>query len=169
MTANRLALAGFSEIPRRLINCLNTHRVRYEIIHEPEEPNRSPSAKLNAPLVSAYIVNASAQRALIVIPINRQLDLNKIRALLCHPVRLETEDEFKWLFPDCALGAVPPFGNLYGLPTYIDRSLAKSPDIVFAAGTTTDWIKLAGGSYLEIVKPTFGRFLLTERRQASKL
>jgi hypothetical protein len=88
MTANRLALAGFSGIPRRLIHCLNTHRVRYEIIHEPEEP---------------------------------------------------------------------------------DRSLAKSPDIVFAAGTTTDWIKLAGGSYLEIVKPVFGRFLLTATRQASKL
>lgn len=169
MTANRLALAGFSEIPRRLIHCLNTHRVRYEIIHEPEQPDCNTSIKLDAPLVSAYIVNAGNQRVLIVTPINRQLDLNKVRAFLGHPVRLETEDEFKWLFPDCALGAVPPFGNLYGLPTYIDRSLAKSPEIVFAAGTTTDWIKLAGGSYLEIVKPTFGRFLLTEGRQTSKL
>jgi Ala-tRNA(Pro) deacylase len=169
MTANRLALAGFSEVPRRLIHCLNTHQVRYEIIHEPEEPDRSTSIKLNASLVAAYIVNASNQRVLIVIPINRQLDLSKVRAFLGHPVRLETEDEFKWLFPDCALGAVPPFGNLYGLPTYIDRSLAKSPDIVFAAGTTTDWIKLAGGSYLEIVKPVFGQFLLTAKRQAFKL
>ena len=169
MTANRLALAGYSEIPRRLIHCLNTHRVRYEIIHEPEAPVRSTSIKLETPLVSAYVVNASNQRVLIVVPIDRQLDLNKVRAFLGHPVRLETEDEFKWLFPDCALGAVPPFGNLYGLPTYIDRSLAKSPDIVFAAGTTTDWIKLASGSYLEIVKPIFGRFLLTAKRQAFKL
>lgn len=169
MTANRLALAGFSEIPQRLIHCLNTHRVRYEIIHEPEAPDRSTSIKLKTPLVSAYIVNASKQRVLMVVPIDRQLDLSKVRAFLGHPVRLETEDEFKWLFPDCALGAVPPFGNLYGLPTYVDRSLARSPDIVFAAGTTTDWIKLAGGSYLEIVKPKFGRFLLTGRRQASKL
>lgn len=169
MTANRLALGGFSEIPRRLIHCLNTNRVRYEIIHEPEAPDRSTSIKLKAPLVSAYIVNARNQRVLIVIPIDRQVDLSKVSAFLGHPVRLETEDEFKWLFPDCALGAVPPFGNLYGLPTYIDQSLAKSPDIVFAAGTTTDWIKLAGGSYLEIVKPISGRFLQTEKRQASKL
>ena len=169
MTANRLVLAGFSEIPRRLIHCLNTHQVRYEIIHEPEKPNCNTSIDLNAPLVSAYIVNASNQRVLIVAPMNRQLDLNKVRAVLGHPVRLETEDEFKWLFPDCALGAVPPFGSLYGLPTYMDRSLVKSPDIVFAAGTTTDWIRLGCDSYLEIVKPTFGRFLLTERRQSCKL
>ena len=168
MTANRLALAGFSEIPRRLISCLNTHQVRYEIIHEPEAPGRNTSIKLKALQVSAYIVNASNQRVLIVVPIDRQLDLSKVRAFLGHPARLETEDEFKWLFPDCALGAVPPFGNLYGLPTYIDRSSAKSPDIVFAAGTTTDWIKLAGASYLEIVKPIFGRFLPTAKRQASK-
>ena len=169
MIAHRLALAGFSAIPQRLIHCLNTHRVRYEIIHEPEAPGRSTSIKLKAPLVSAYVVNASNRRVLIVIPVDRQLDLSKIRACLGHPARLETEDEFKWLFPDCALGALPPFGNLYGLPTYVDRSLAKSPDIVFAAGTTIDWIKLSGGSYLEIVKPILGRFLLTARRQASKL
>lgn len=169
MTATRFAFAGFSEIPRRLIHCLNAHRVRYEIIHEPEKPDGNTSIELNAPLVSAYIANGGNQRVLVVTPLNRQLDLNKVRAFLGHPVRLETEDEFKWLFPDCALGAVPPFGNLYGLPTYTDRSLTKSPDIVFAAGTTTDWIKLAADSYLEIVKPTFGRFLLTERRQASKL
>jgi Ala-tRNA(Pro) deacylase len=169
MTANRLALAGYSEIPRRLIHCLNTHRVRYEIIHQPEAPVRSTWINLETPLASAYVVNASNQRVLIVIPIDRQLDLSKVRAFLGHPVRLETEDEFKWLFPDCALGAVPPFGNLYGLPTYIDRSLAQSPDIVVAAGTTTDWIKLASGSYLEIVKPILGRFLLAAKRQASKL
>jgi Ala-tRNA(Pro) deacylase len=169
MTADRLALAGFSEIPRRLIHCLNTRRVRYEIIHEPEVSNQSFSIKPSAPLVSARVVNASNQRVIIVIPINGQLDLKKVGAFFGQPVRLESEDEFKWLFPDCALGAVPPFGNLYGLATYIDRSLAKSPDIVFAAGTTTDCIKLAGWSYLEIVKPILGRFLLTAKRPASRL
>lgn len=169
MTADRFVLKGFSEIPRRLIHCLNSHRVRYEIIHEPEASHFTSPIKSSAPLVTACVVNASNQRVLLVIPIDRQLDLKKVRAFLGQPARLETEDEFKWLFPDCALGAVPPFGNLYGLRTYIDRSLAKSPDIVFAAGTTTDWIKLTCGTYLEIVKPALGRFLVSAKRQPSRL
>jgi Ala-tRNA(Pro) deacylase len=164
MTADRLVLGGFSEIPRRLIHCLNSHRVRYEIIHEPE--GSSSSIKSSALLVTACVVNARNRRVLIVIPANRQVDLKKVRALLGIPVRLETEDEFKWLFPDCALGAVPPFGNLYGLPTYTDGSLAKSPDIVFAAGTTADRIKLAWGTYREIVKPVLGGVMVTAKRQA---
>ena len=168
MTAARLALAGFSDIPRRLIHCLNSHRVRYEIIHEPEGSNHGSPIKAGATVVSASVVSASNQRVLFVLPINRQLDLKQVRCSLDYPVRLETEDEFKWLFPDCALGAVPPFGNLYGLPTYMDHSLAKCPDIVFAAGTTSDWIKLPGDNYIEIAKPILGQFLLTTNRQASE-
>src|ERR1700739_5030407 len=162
MTADRLVLGGFSEIPRRLIHCLNSHRVRYEIIHEPE--GSSSSIKSSALLVTACVVNARNRRVLIVIPANRQVDFKKVRALLGIPVRLETEDEFKWLFPDCALGAVPPFGNLYGLTTWADNSLARSEHIVFFAGTLTDSIKLAYSAYEEIVWPSIGQFTAKRRR-----
>ena len=68
-------------------------------------------------------------------------------------VSLDRENEFKSLFPDCAVGAMPPFGNLYGVPTYVDKSLAQEDYIVFEAGTHADAIKLSYLDYEKIVKP----------------
>jgi Ala-tRNA(Pro) deacylase len=59
----------------------------------------------------------------------------------------------KLLFPDCAIGGMPPFGNLYGLPTYVHQSLAEQDYIVFEAGTHTEAIKMSYGDYEKIVKP----------------
>src|SRR5206468_6745948 len=66
---------------------------------------------------------------------------------------LDKEQEFKSLFADCATGAMPPFGNLYGLSTYVDKSLAEQDYIVFEAGTHTDAIKMSYRDYEKIVKP----------------
>ena len=66
---------------------------------------------------------------------------------------LDKEQEFKSLFADCAIGAMPPLGNLYGLPTYVDRHLAEQDYIVFEAGTHTDAIKMSYRDYEKIVKP----------------
>jgi Ala-tRNA(Pro) deacylase len=63
------------------------------------------------------------------------------------------ENDFKSLFPDSVIGAMPPFGNLYGLPTYVDKHLAEQDYIVFEAGTHTDAIKMNYSDYEKIVKP----------------
>ena len=68
------------------------------------------------------------------------------------------EEEFKWLFPDCELEAIPPFGNLYGLPTFVDNILVKNDYIIFAAGTATDQIKMSYPIYEAIVRPRIGSF-----------
>ena len=77
----------------------------------------------------------------------------KIEKAIGKPVSLGKEHEFKSLFPDCAIGGMPPFGNLYGLPTYVDQSLAEQGYIVFEAGTHTDAIKMSYHDYEKIVKP----------------
>jgi Ala-tRNA(Pro) deacylase len=59
-----------------------------------------------------------------------------------HPVRLATEAEFASLFPDCELGAMPPLGELYGLPVYVDESLSVDKEIIFSAGTHRDAIRM---------------------------
>jgi Ala-tRNA(Pro) deacylase len=92
------------------------------------------------------------------------VDLKRFARLVGEPVRLETEDEFKWLFPDCALGAIPPFGNLYGLPTWADNSLSRAEHIVFFAGTLVDSIKLAYSAYEAIVQPNIGQFTAKKKR-----
>jgi Ala-tRNA(Pro) deacylase len=88
-----------------------------------------------------------------VLPANSRLDLEKFEEAVGKPVALETETEFKTLFPDCAPGTMPPFGNLYGLTTYVDRALSKEDFIVFEAGTHTDAIKLKYKDYERAANP----------------
>lgn len=147
------------EIPARLISCLNDSRARYQILHEPLGfSDHGQRVAASAGLIEAVVVRAGKQRVVAVMPSRHSVDLKRFARLIGEPVRLEAADDFKWLFPDCALGAVPPFGNLYGLPTYVDRSVARNQEIVFSAGTSTDSIRLAYVTYTEIVKPLFGQF-----------
>lgn len=148
-----------SEIPARLISCLNDSRIQYQILHEPSGfSDYGQRVATSAGLIEAAVVRAGKQRVLAVMPSQYSVDLKRFAKLIGEPVRLEAADDFKWLFPDCALGAIPPFGNLYGLPTYVDRTVARNQEIVFSAGTITDSIRLAYVTYTEIVKPLFGRF-----------
>jgi len=92
------------------------------------------------------------------LPADHQIDLKKLKKILGKAVSLDKEAEFKSLFPDCALGAMPPFGNLYGVPTYVDKSLSEEEFIVFEAGTHTDAIKLSYRDYEKVVKPQVADF-----------
>ena len=90
---------------------------------------------------------------MMVLPADHQIDLEKVEKTIGKAVSLDKEEEFKSLFADCAIGAMPPLGNLYGLPTYVDRHLAEQDYIVFEAGTHTDAIKMSYRDYEKIVKP----------------
>jgi Ala-tRNA(Pro) deacylase len=160
---NPLGLSFPRQIPVRLISCLNDSAVRYEILHEPLDPPGAGRRSKAPGFIETAVVRARKQRILTVTPAGHGVDLKRFARLIGEPVRLETEDEFKWLFPDCALGAIPPFGNLYGLTTWVDLSLAQTEHMVFFAGTLMDSIKLAYSAYEEIVQPNIGRF--TNKRQ----
>jgi Ala-tRNA(Pro) deacylase len=156
--ANKLIPGYTKEIPRRLIRCLNASGVRYCILHEPDS-NRVVQKSVDlVGFVHTAVIRAGKQRLLAVVPNGCNIDLKKFGTLIGEPARLETEDEFKWLFPDCALGAVPPFGNLYGLPTWLGSSLTKTAEIAFLAGTLVDVIKLSYSAYAEVVRPRIGKF-----------
>jgi Ala-tRNA(Pro) deacylase len=71
---------------------------------------------------------------------------------------VESEAEFKDLFPDCAPGTMPPFGDLYGVPTYVDRKLTDEDYIVFEAGTHTDAIRLTYSDYERAANPRVEEF-----------
>jgi len=90
---------------------------------------------------------------MIVLPAEHLIDLEKLVKIVGQDLSLESEGEFESLFPDCAVGAMPPFGNLYGVPTYVDTSLAEEDYIVFEAGTHTEAIKLGYRDYEKIMKP----------------
>jgi hypothetical protein len=72
------------------------------------------------------------------LPADHRADLQKLEKIAGEPASLETEEKFESLFPNCAKGAMRPFGNLYGLPTCVDKRLTQEDYIVFEAGTHSE-------------------------------
>jgi Ala-tRNA(Pro) deacylase len=68
------------------------------------------------------------------------------------------ESELVKVFPDCDVGAIPPFGNLYGLDVWVDRTLGDSEEVVFCAGSHEDCLRMKYSDFAKVVKPRLGRF-----------
>lgn len=104
-----------------------------------------------AEMAKVVICAADSELAMFVIPASRRLDLAKAaKAAAVQSVRLAREDKFQAAFPDCEEGAMPPFGNLYGIPTFVDHALIQEPEIVFQAGSHTETIAMKPSDYLEV-------------------
>jgi Ala-tRNA(Pro) deacylase len=93
-----------------------------------------------------------------VLPATYRISLKKLGAVVGKTLRLATEHEFGSLFPDCELGAMPPFGQLYGLPVYVDEALAADEEIVFNAGTHREAIRMRYADYCGLAKPSVCSF-----------
>ena len=145
------------EIPKQLIDCLDENKVRYEVLHHPEAVTAQRTAQAEHVKgrhhAKVVMVKSGDQHLMMVLPADHQIDLEKVEKAVGKAVSLDKEHDFKSLFPDCAIGGMPPFGNLYGLATYLDQSLAGQDYIVFEAGTHTDAIKMSYRDYEKIVKP----------------
>ena len=145
------------EIPKQLIDCLDGNKVSYEVLQHPEAVTAQRIAQAEHVKgrhhAKVVMVKSGDQRLMMVLPADHQIDLEKVEKAIGNAVSLGKEQEFKTLFSDCAIGAMPPFGNLYGLPTYVEQSLAEQDYIVFEAGTHTDAIKMSYRDYEKIVKP----------------
>jgi len=150
-------MEAFMKIPKQLIDCLNDNKVSYEVLQHPEAVTAQRIAQAERIKARHHakvvMVKSGEEHLMTVLPADHQIDLEKIAKAVGKTVSLDTEREFKSLFPDCATGAMPPFGNLYGLPTYVDKRLAQEDYIVFEAGTHTDAIKIRYRDYERIVKP----------------
>jgi osmotically-inducible protein OsmY/prolyl-tRNA editing enzyme YbaK/EbsC (Cys-tRNA(Pro) deacylase) len=104
----------------------------------------------------AKVVIAVADGALImlVLPADHRADLAKVRAVVgARELWLAEEREFANRFPDCELGAMPPFGNLYGLPVYVDQTLTRDQAIFFQAGTHSETMRVRYADFARLAKP----------------
>jgi Ala-tRNA(Pro) deacylase len=145
------------EIPKKLIDCLNQNNVQYEILHHPEAVTAQRIAQAEhvkgRHQAKVVMIKSGDQHLMLVLSADHHIDLEKVEKITGKPVSLDKENDFKSLFPDSAIGAMPPFGNLYGLPIFVDKHLAEQDYIVFEAGTHTDAIRLSYRDYEKIVKP----------------
>jgi len=149
----------------KLKEFLDEHAVRYETLtHAPAFTAQEVAAAQHVPgreLAKVVIARAGERFVMAVLPAFRKLDLAKLGASLPEKaVGLATEEEFARLFPQCEPGAMPPFGNLFGLPVYVDASLACDETIVFQAGTHTETVRLRYADFTRLVGPTVGDFTL---------
>ena len=97
--------------------------------------------------------------AMAVLPASYRVDREALRMVTgAQIVDLCDEREFRDSFPDCEIGAMSPFGNLYGFDVYVAESLAEDDEIVFNAGTHTELIKLSYADFKRLVEPTVVKF-----------
>ena len=88
-----------------------------------------------------------------VLPASQKIDFTLLQAAVGATVELAAEQEFTDMFPDCEVGAMPPFGNLYGLEVYVAESLTRDKDIAFNAGSHIELMKLSYKDFSMLVKP----------------
>lgn len=110
-------------------------------------------------LAKSVVVLLDGKLALAVLPASHQVDLERLRAgAQANSVRLASEFEFKDRFPGCETGAMPPFGNLYDMPVYVDETLTRDKVIAFNAGTHHELIRLSYDDFARLVKPVVACF-----------
>jgi Ala-tRNA(Pro) deacylase len=110
-------------------------------------------------LAKTVILKIDGKLAMTVLPANYKIDFDLLKdAFGTDDVRLSNEQEFKDKFPECEVGAMPPFGNLYNMDTYVAASLLDDEEIAFNAGSHTELIKLKYKDFKKLVKPKIVRF-----------
>src|SRR5271169_823017 len=137
---------------------LDEYHIKYVVIsHSKAYTAQGIAAIAHIPgqeLAKTVIVKLDGALAMAVLPASYQVDLPALkRATGVREAALASEREFKQHFPDCETGAMPPFGNLYGIPVYVDESLTEDREIAFNAGSHYELIKLAYADFQRLVGP----------------
>jgi Ala-tRNA(Pro) deacylase len=110
-------------------------------------------------MAKTVMVKLDGRMAMVVLPAPDKINTEDLRAGTgAHLVELAAEKEFAGLFPNCEVGAMPPFGNLWGLPVFVDGRLREDERIAFNAGSHTELIQLAWADFERLVRPTVMEF-----------
>ncbi len=147
----------------KLKNYLDENNIKYITIkHSPAYTAQQIAASAHVSgkeLAKTVMVKLDGKMAMAVLPASYHIDFKLLEeASGALKVSLAEEDEFKDMFPDCETGAMPPFGNLYGMDVYVARSLAEDEEIFFNAGTHSELIRLSYNDFERLVKPKVLKF-----------
>lgn len=150
---------------QRIKSFLDQQHVRYVTIrHSRAFTAQEIAASAHVPgkeLAKTVMIKRDGEMAMAVLPASDQIEFMLLKgALGAEDVELATEDEFKRLFPECEVGAMPPFGNLYGMDVFVAASLTEDELIAFNAGTHTELIQMSYADYDRLVNPIVLHFSL---------
>jgi Ala-tRNA(Pro) deacylase len=143
---------------KKLIEFLDSHHIKYtRIWHSGAYTAQGIAAVVHIKgqeMAKTVIVKIDDQMAMAVLPASSHVDLSVLKAVTgANVVALASEAEFRGRFPGCETGAMPPLGNLYGMPVFVEESLTWVKEIAFNAGNHNELIQLSYDDFARLVKP----------------
>jgi Ala-tRNA(Pro) deacylase len=156
----------------KLKETLDAAKVSYEIFNHPlAYTAQEIAAKQHVPgneIAKVVMLEVDGTLVMGVIAGSHKISLDMVRASLgARDVRLATEDEFVARFPGCEIGAMPPFGNLFGFSVIVDPALERDKYIYFNAGNHAQTVRLAYKDFAALVKPQIARLVEAHRKKAA--
>lgn len=151
---------------KKLKEFLDSHEVEYVTIsHSKAFTAQKIAASAHIPgkeLAKTVMVIIDGKMAMAVLPASYKVDFDLLKKVTrAHKVELSTEEEFRDIFPQCDIGAMPPFGNLYGMDVFVAQSLAEDEEIAFNAGFHTELVRMSYKDFERLVKPKVLKFSST--------
>jgi len=142
----------------KLKQFLDDNNIKYVTIHHSRAYTMQKAAEYahisGKEVAKTVMVKIDGKMAMAVLPAPEHVDMDLLKgATRARSVELAGEKEFKNLFPECDVGAMPPFGNIYGLDVYVEEGLREDEMIAFRAGTHEELIELAYRDFERLVKP----------------
>jgi Ala-tRNA(Pro) deacylase len=150
-------------LPASISRYLERHGVNFSVVeHSVAYTAQEEAAAMHVPgreWAKAVVCMVDDQPTLAVLPADRLVDLDRLReACGAKSARLANEAEFRSLYSDCEVGAMPPFGPLYQQPVVVDRSLTSDPEILFNGGSHREAIRMRYRDFEALVRPTVADF-----------
>ena len=150
-------------LKKKLKDFLDENHMKYiTMIHSKAYTSQEIAAILHVPgkmFAKTVILKSENGYLMAVLPATHKVNFDLFRQVShTREIKLATEEEFESLFPKCEIGAMPPFGNIYELPLYVDSELTKDIDICFNATTHSEVIKMKYEDYERLAKPIIGTF-----------
>lgn len=150
----------------KLLDYLVKNNVKFEIIHHPVAFSSTKTAQVahvhGREMAKPVIVKIGGKLVMVVMTANQKVNLSLLKALYqTDDVELASETDFIRRFGDCEMGAMPPFGNLYGMDELVSDDLTKDEAIVFNAGTHTELIRMKYRDFENLVHPRIVNFKIS--------
>jgi len=148
---------------KKLAEFLNEHNIKYVTIrHSLAYTAQEIAASAHLPgkeLAKTVMINIDGKMAMAVLPASSKVNFETLKnAAGAKNAELASEEEFQRMFPDCEIGAMPPFRNLYGMEVFASETLAQDQEIAFNAGSHTELVRLAYKDFERLVSPRMVKF-----------
>ncbi len=148
---------------KKLRDFLDSHSIKYVTIsHSQAYTAQEIASSAHIPgkeLAKTVMIKIDGKMAMAVLPASYKVDFDLLKKTIgASKVELASEKEFQDIFPECDVGAMPPFGNLYGMEVFAAESLSEDEEITFNAGSHTELIRLAYKDFEKLVKPKVLKF-----------